>query len=187
MTDLGVLCSICLSKDHQASSCPMRSKFRRSGTLVTRGLFLENYTADRDNVIYTLKREDVGDYRSLYQLYLKEEDLVEYDFALKYFESWEHWQMVANASWMKEHIQKWREELMIKLKAMAVKEMIREATLGGKNAFQALKWVIDKGWIERAAGPGRGRPSKEQIKQAAIEAAFSDNQLQEDIKRLGIN
>ena len=166
----------------------MRRKFRRNGTLVTKGLFLENYTADQDNVMYTLKRDSYKDLPSLYKLYMDCEDLTEYEFANTYFESWEHWQSIATAAWMQEHLTKWRQELEIKLKSMAVKEMIKEATLGGKNAFQALKWIIDKGWIERAhAQHGRGRPSKEQIKQAAMEAAFSDKQIQDDIKRLGIN
>ena len=186
-TDLGVICSICLGKDHQASSCPMRTKFRRNGTLVTKGLFLENYTIDRENIMYTFSREDKGDTRSLYKLYLQAEDLTEYDFANTYFESWDHWQSIATAAWMKDHLKKWRSELEIKMKAMAVKEMIKEATLGGKNAFQALKWIIDKGWAERPAGPGRGRPSKEEIRQAAIEAAFSDTQIKDDMSRLGIN
>ena len=173
------------------------NKFRRNGTLVTKGLFLENYTTDRENVMYTLSREDKtivlcdgvtkGDVKSLYKLYMAAEDFIEYDFALKYFESWEHWQLVATATWMKDHITKWRSELEIKLKAMAVKEMIKEATLGGKNAFAALKWIIDKGWVDRPSGPGRGRPSKDEIRRAAVEAAFSDNQIQDDLKRLGIN
>ena len=197
--DTGVLCSICLGRDHTASSCPMRrtesarvdgidrSKFRRNGTLVTKGLFLENYTPDRENVLYTFKKEDHGQYRSLYKLYMASEDLIEYDFANAYFESWEHWQSIVNALWMKEHISKWRSELEIKLKSLAVKEMVKEAMLGGKNAFQALKWIIDKGWIERTQIHGRGRPTKDEIRKAAMDAAFSDNQIQDDLKRLGIN
>ncbi len=164
-----------------------KKNFRRNGALVTRGLFLENYTADRESVMYSLSREDKNGIPSLYKLYLAMEDLTEYEFALTYFESWEHWQSIAEASWMKPHLDKWRTELMIKLKSMAVKEMIKEATLGGKNAFQALKWIIDKGWIEKAQGPGRGRPSKEEIRRAAVEAAFSDTQVLDDVKRLGIN
>lgn len=187
MEDLGKLCSICMQRDHTANSCPMRSRFRRNGALVTKGLFLENYTSDRENVMYSLSRQDKEGAPSLYKLYLSMEDLTEYEFALTYFESWEHWQSIAQAAWMEPYITKWRTELQIKLKSMAVKEMIKEATLGGKNAFQALKWIIDKGWIERPAGPGRGRPSKEEIRKAAVEAAFSDTQIQDDLKRLGIN
>ena len=185
--DNGLICSICMGLDHQASSCPDRKKFRRNGTLVTRGLFIEDYREEKGNVMYTLARTDKKNARSLYKLYMAMEDITEYEFANTYFESWEHWQSIASATWMKEHLSKWRSELEIKLKAMAVKEMIKEATLGGKNAFQALKWIIDKGWVERATGPGRGRPSKDEIRQAAIDAAFSDNQIQDDLKRLGIN
>lgn len=188
MADNGVICTICSSLEHRANSCPKRSLFRRNGTPVTMGLFLENYTPNQENVIYSLSREDKDPYKSLYKLYMAMEDITEYEFANTYFESWEHWQSIANASWMKEHLSKWRSELEIKLKSIAVKEMIKEATLGGKNAFQALKWIIDKGWVERTnQGPGRGRPSKEEIRRAAVEAAFSDNQIQEDLKRLGIN
>lgn len=187
MEDLGIICTICGKYDHRANQCPKRELFRRNSSLVTKGLFLENYTEDRANVMYSLSRFDKDEAKSLYKLYMAKEDLTEYEFALEYFESWEHWQSIANAAWMKPHLEKWRQELEIKLKSMAVKEMIKEATLGGKNAFQALKWIIDKGWIEKAQGPGRGRPSKEEIKRAAIEQAFSDTQIKEDIARLGIN
>lgn len=196
-SDTGVICTICMGLDHRASSCPDRKKFRRNGRLVTLGLFLENYTPDTDSVMYSLSREDKttvlcdrvtkGNLPSLYKLYMAMEDLTEYEFAITYFESWDHWQTIAKSVWMKEHLSKWRSELEIKLKSMAVKEMIKEATLGGRNAFQALRWIIDKGWIEKAQGPGRGRPSKDEIRAAALEAAFSDNQVKDDIKRLGIN
>ncbi len=193
MSDLGILCSICLGKDHTASSCPMRKKFKNSnGQLLRRGIFHEE-AVERTNVMYTLRDEDyvpkqgtshpAKGYPSLYRLYMDMMDVTEYEFATTYFHSWKHWLDVSNSPWFKPYITRWRQELELKLKVRAIKEIMHEASSGGKNSFAANKWLVEKGWAP-ANGPGRGRPSKQEIKQTAFEMAQDESIIDKAYERI---
>lgn len=153
-----------------------------------RGIFLE-YTTDRDSAIYSIQdkdREKLGKpYPSLYRLYLEMEDLTEYQFALKYMESWEHWQMLCECTWFQPYLTRWRTELELKLKAQALQNLLLEARDGGKNCYNANKFLIEKGWIDKSTEPKRrGRPSKAEIAREAAEQVFNHNQIADDYKRL---
>lgn len=193
MSDLGILCTICLGKDHTAegssvlphtaSSCPMRSKFKNSnGQLLRRGIFLEE-AVEPTNIIYTLRDEDHKGYPSLYRLYMEMMDVTEYEFATTYLHSWKHWQDVSNSPWFRPYIDRWRHELELKLKVRAIKEIMHEASSGGKNSFAANKWLVDKGWAP-TEGRGRGRPSKNDIKQAAYNLAQDDKIVEDAFDRI---
>lgn len=169
------------------------TKFRNaSGKLATESLFLERWRPTDVEPLYSLRDEDY-DYKgkvypSLKKLYLAEEDLTEYEFANKYFESWEHWQMVVQATWFKEYIDLWRTELELKLKAEALRSIIEQARIGGSNSYDAKKYLISKGWIQKEAEASRrGRPTKAEIARRAAEEVFADQQIQADLKRLSIN
>ena len=63
------------------------------GRPLTQSLFLElGYT---EHSVYTLKEQDYAykgkNYPSLKRLYLKEEDVTEYEFATKHLLGWQHW------------------------------------------------------------------------------------------------
>lgn len=114
---------------------------------------------------YTLKDVEHQGLPSLYQLYMAMEDIIEYDFAKAYLASWSHWERLCQCSWFQPYIAAWRHELAVKIKAHAVREIRREAESLGKNAYQANKWLVDKGWVGQEAGSTRrvGRPKKEEI------------------------
>ena len=156
----------------------------KQGGLITRGLFHGVPSLhDISQCIYTFRDYDHDGYLSLRRRYLDLEDLTEYEFANKYFESYEHWQLVADASWAREYIAKWRTELEIRLKAKALRAILDEAELGGKNSFQANKYILEKGWVSERIG----RPSKQKIKEEALELARSNYQINKDLERLGVN
>lgn len=114
---------------------------------------------------YTLKDVEHQGLPSLYKLYMAMEDIIEYDFAKTYLASWSHWERLCQCTWFQPYIDSWRKELAIKIKAHAVREIRREAESLGKNAYQANKWLVDKGWVGQEAGSTRrvGRPKKEEI------------------------
>lgn len=171
----------------------MRRKFKNAnGQLVTKGLFLEPACWDTTFVVYTLKEEDYEYkgvvYPSLYKRYMEIADLTEYEFATQCFHSWRHWELIKDAPWIAKHLKEWRTELELKLKSRAIKEIGLEAFSAGKNAFAALKWIVEKGYVDKPAeGSRRGRPSKQDIREQAAEMAFSDEQIKQDLIRLGIN
>src|SRR3546814_4809867 len=118
--------------------------------------------------VYTPKEDDHTYkgviYPSLKQLYLKEEDPTEYEFANKHLANWNHWKRLLANVIIRRYIDEWREELELKMKAKAVREM--QALVNSENGnFQAAKYLADKGWDKRAAG----RPSKAEVEKRSEE------------------
>lgn len=122
------------------------TKFRDSQNRLRLGSLLieEGY---RPSAIYTLRETDFEykdkKYLSLKKAYIECSDPTEYNFAIKYFESWEHWAKFSTLKNVAEKLQNWREELEIKLRADAMRSVI-ESAKGGN--FNASKWLADGNW-----------------------------------------
>lgn len=156
-----------------------------------RGLFME-FDTTCPTAIYTLKDTDQvrhdKSFPSLYRLYLEAADLTEYSFANTHLENWEHWTLLCDTLWFQPYITRWRTELELKLKSEALMALIEESKDGGKNSYNALRFIIEKGWIDKSTEPSRrGRPSKADIARAAAEEVFSSRQVDEDFKRLELS
>lgn len=165
----------------------------RNNRYLLRALFFEQREVEsKTHAIYTLDDKDktVNNYTylSMYRLYMEEADLTEYDFATKYLESWEQWIMLTSARWFKPYIDRWRTELELRLKADALRRIIKEAVEGGKNSYNANKFLIERGWVPKETEANRrGRPSKQEIARQAAEEVFSTKQINDAAKRLEIN
>lgn len=137
---------------------PDRSKFKDSqGRFLTQSLFLEAMY-NPDYAVYSLSDEDKvyegKVYPSLRRLYLECMDPAEYDFANKYLWGWEHWQRLCANKALLEEFEKWRDELEVKIRAAAIRNIIGTS---GEN-FNAARWVADGKWKDQKVG----RPSKEE-------------------------
>lgn len=148
----------------------------------TQSLFLE-IGYDTDVAVYTLKENDHTykgkSYPSIRRLYLELEDPTEYTFANTYFMGWKHWQRICDNALVRKHIEEWREELELKMRAEIVVAMKKAAREGN---FQASKWMADKNWENRAPG----RPSKgEKEAQRKIDSNDHEDYM-DDAERLGI-
>jgi hypothetical protein len=122
-------------------------------------------------------------YPSLYQLYMAEEDVTEWEFAQKHIGSWEVWEAITQANWFQKHITRWRKELELKLKARHLKEVKAIADKGGKDALTANKYLLDKGYTVEQT-PKRGRPTKSEIASKAHELAEFEKETQDDLQRI---
>jgi hypothetical protein len=165
------------------------TKFKAAGRYLLLGLFYEKVGADKSGVLYTLKDTDHMGFPSLYRLYMEMEDIFEHDFAKKFFDGWEHWQILCECTWFRPHIDAWRRELEVKIKGKALKAMMEEAESASSNSYQANKFLLQGGWKakeDQAAGK-RGRPSKQEIMDQAHAIAESASQIDDDMERLGIN
>lgn len=135
-----------------------KSKLQDSmGRPLTQSLFLEtNYS---EYAVYTLKDDDYEYkgkfYPSLKKLFLQEEDPTEYAFATKHLLGWQHWKRLCDNKALLKHIEEWREELELKLRCQAVRDMQNLCASENGN-YSAAKFLADRGWEKRAAG----RPSK---------------------------
>lgn len=127
------------------------------GRPLTQSLFLELQYSEY--AVYTLKEDDYEykgkKYPSLKRLYLLEEDPTEYAFATKYLLGWQHWKRLCENKAIAKHIEEWREELELKLRCQAIRDMQNLCASESGN-YSAAKFLADRGWEKR----GAGRPSK---------------------------
>lgn len=137
-----------------------------TGRYLTRALFKElaDGTEEKYPPLCTLKEA--------HDLYMQVSDPTEYEFAKALLESpetnfYDQWQRLLNTPDFMVYLEKWRDELEIKLRSAAVRA-IRHASTSDKG-FQAAKWLAERGWGEKKVG----RPSKEeQVRQNRIEDAL---------------
>lgn len=152
-----------------------------TGRPLTQGLFLE--IGYGPFAVYTLKEYDhtwEGRlYPSLKKRYLEMADVTEYDFATTYLLNWKQWQRLCENKAVSVHINEWREELEYKIRSKAAKKMIEQADGGN---YQAAKWLLDKGWINR----GAGRPTKEEKAHHLATEERIRSEYDDDIQRLRI-
>ena len=136
---------------------------------------------------YDLEKEGIL-YPSLKKIYLSYDHIpeFEYEFALDVFNSWDHWQRLANDTvpMIKKEIKAWREELDIRIKASALKALIATARLDDSKGFNAAKYLADKGYSTLTK---RGRPSSEEVERELRVQAGASKELEEDMKRLGLS
>lgn len=157
---------------------PDKAKFKdERGAYITQSLFLE-FNYDTEKAVYTwtdADKEYKGKvYPSLRRLYLEMRDPTEYLFAEKYLWGWNHWQRITANKALAEHVNEWREELEIKLRAEAVRAMVGKALVG--DGFSPTRWVADGEW--RSKKPGRPtnaqRESERQTRERVLQAAQGD-------------
>lgn len=129
------------------------NKFKNSrGMYLTTSMFIEhNY--DYSLAVYSWGDRDFknskGSFPSLKRLYLEMGDVTEYDFANTYLDGWRHWKTLLESPGCRKHIDEWREELELKLRAQGLRQMIDMAQNEDKPSFQAAKYLADKEWTSK--------------------------------------
>jgi hypothetical protein len=157
----------------------------------TKGLFYElTLPEDRKEMgtSWTLKEHDLQAdgkvYKSMKKLFIEMEDVTEYDFAMTALGSYKHWERVTESPILKPHIEQWRKELNLKLKAKAMKSIIKSATVDEKLSFQAMKYLADNEYIDKSSK--RGRPSKEELNAELRREAEISKSFKDDAERIGL-
>jgi hypothetical protein len=155
------------------------------GKYRTNSLFLEPLYDDSHGApIFTLKEYDhVHKGRkliSLQQVYLKIADPTEYKFAMEVFGSWDHWARIAKNATISPYIEKWREELELKLRSIGVRNIIEVAAISDTKNLPAMKFLAECGWKVAK----RGRISKEDKEAEVRKEAGIAKSIQDDIKRI---
>lgn len=162
-----------------------KSRFRdEKNRYIVQGLFLED-RYNTDLAYYTLDGEDKTYkgrvYPSLKRLFIEEGDPTEYVFAKKYLFDWPHWQRMVRNRWLQPHIESWREELEISLRAEGIAAIINAAI--SNDHYQAAKWLADKGWDIKT----KGRPSKEEIEGEISKEVQKEREFGEGFKLLELH
>ena len=159
------------------------------GRYRTSSLFYE-YTQKGLTPLWTVQDQTrvVGDvtYPSLKVLYMDMDHIPysEYEFAEIHFGSWDHWDRLSNDSNknLVSLFASWREEMEVKLRASALKQIIKEGKSGeGASSLAAAKYIAEKGYEKKA-----GRPTKAAIaKETKVQSGIAQSLL-EDAARIGL-
>lgn len=162
------------------------SKFRSSTNYrLLKALFFETAT-DKSYVVYTLKDWDHLGYPSLYLKYMETNDPTEYRFATTHLDGWEHWELLTKCAWFKPIVARWRRELELRMKSIALSRIMAEAKTSSKESFTANKYLLEKGWEPKESNK-RGRPSKEEIKSQAQALVLEQTTIDDDFSRISID
>ncbi len=93
--------------------------------------------------------------------------------------------MVAKATWFKPYIEKWREELELRIRSKALASVLEVANdRYSKFQYEANKYLLSGQWKPSAGKEAVGRPSKEKIKEEAQKLFQESLQTEEDHKRV---
>lgn len=157
------------------------SKFRNTNNVLFLRELFEETALNKENILYTLKDQDT-EYPSLHRLYMESNDPTEYSFAVAHLEGWEHWKALSESQFFKNYIARWREELEVKLRSETLARILETSRNGGKDAFQANKYITDRGYDKPRTT--KGRPTKVQIQNAANDIALSARRESEDLERM---
>ena len=148
----------------------------------TQSLFYEWYIPEDKNdldPIFTLKNQSHNGLPSMKELYLSYEDPTGYQFAIDHLGSYPHWKKLCKLKWFQEYKKDWDDELEVRLLSKSIRKVNTLAQGDTAQAFNAAKYLADKGWE-----PKKGRPTKaEKEKQLKVQTQLED-ELQEDFDRV---
>lgn len=146
----------------------------------TKSLFYEANDYQIEDALFTLGEEDkVVKGKSLISLrkrFVDSDDPTGYLIANEFLGGYAHWDAICKSS-LKPEIEKWQEELEVKLRAIGLANAIKSAKSGN---FNAAKFLAERGWEKRIAG----RPSAAEIAKMAKQEARLHNEFEDDLKRM---
>ncbi len=144
----------------------------------TIALFWENRhlnKQEKTTPVYNVSNMDNEHTLSMYRIYMEQD--TEYDAAMLLLGRWEHWLHLCGTTFFKPHIEKWRAEKIAKDASIAHKALMQGAREGNLTAARTI--LLDSRKVQ-----GAGRPSKQQVNQAAAQAAELDQFLLSSIGKL---
>lgn len=150
----------------------------------TQSLFWEYHT-NKGKAVFTLKDDDYivegKVYYSLKKLFLQCTDPTGYEFATEILGSWKLYQRLLNNKLLTAHFLDWQEELEVKIRSQSLRSLIKVAKNDGAKGVTAAKYVTDKAWDKTHV-----RTKEAKQKRAKQDAALT-NEVEEDLKRLGLH
>ncbi len=145
----------------------------------TLSIFIDRNVTKMDPV-WTLKPYPSKGFPSAHALYLEVADPTEYEFANQLLGSWAHWQRMLECNWFLPYVDAWRDELEIKLRSEAVRNINTISKGSSAGSLNASRWLAEKGWTEKK----RGRPSKQEVASERMKQARITQEVKDDLERI---
>lgn len=148
----------------------------------TKSLFYEANDYQIEDALFTLGEEDKTvkgkTLISLRKRFVEADDPTGYIIANEYLGGYAHWDAICKSTVRKE-VEKWQDELEVKLRCIGLSNTIKSAKSGN---FNAAKFLAERGWSK----PKAGRPTKDDIaRETKIQAALH-NELEDDLRRMAV-
>lgn len=125
-------------------------------------------------------------YKNLGREYLRDCDPTGYTTATRIFGDYGYWKHLLKASWFRDAVRIWDEELEAKLYAQGLAKIRELANSDDKGALTAAKYLANKEFRLNQLGPKRGRPSTEEVEGKLTQAAQDLHDLASDAARISL-
>lgn len=116
--------------------------------------------------------------------YLNDCDPTGYTTSTRIFGEYGYWKYLLKASWFREAVRIWDEELDAKLYAQGLAKIRDLANSDDKGALTAAKYLANKEFKLDRKGPVRGRPSNEEVEGRLVQEAQEKSELEDDAARI---
>lgn len=159
----------------------------KMGRWRTQSLFKEFYLNSEESLlpVFTLKEHDSVCLRtdrllpSMRQLFLRYRDPTGYTFAKEVLGSYDHYLALLKTEWFPTHLEKWIDELEVKIKSESLKKIRDVAGGSSGQSFNAAKFLATESWIDK-----KGRPSKKEIERKLNEKVGLIEDVENDLARI---
>ena len=146
---------------------------------------------EKDLPVFTIKSEDWVNTQgtkliSMQKLFLAQEDVTGYDFAMEVLGSYEHFTELCNHRVIGNYIEQWKEVVKAKMDSDSLKEIKRIATIGGTQVeLSAAKYLANREYEMKGSV---GKPVKKQnARKQASEARRASLDTKKELARLGLH
>jgi hypothetical protein len=168
----------------------MKPPYKSVNNYFTVALFYETRHATADTSRETLPSpifslySDIPGLINAQQTFIDERDPTGYKWAMKYLNSWKHWNLLCRLPWFQEALAIWQDALKNDLKSQAIAKIIEISSSETAQALPAAKYIAEEGWNAKEAT--RGRPSKEEVDGKLKQAMRAASVVTEDADRIGL-
>lgn len=130
-----------------------------------------------------IKREGLICFR---EEYVNDADMSGYTTSVRLLGDYGYWKHLMKASWFRDAVKEWDEEIEAKLYAEGMLKIRQLASSDDKGALTAAKYLADKNFKLEKKGTVRGRPSNEEVEGVLKEAARELSEHEQDAERIGL-
>lgn len=116
--------------------------------------------------------------------YIADGDPSGYTTATRIFKDFGYWAHLKKASWFREALKTWDEELEAKLYSEGLMKIRMTAASDDKNALVAARYLANKDFRMKDTGTKRGRPSNEEVEGKLNQIAEDERELEAAAERI---
>ena len=171
------------------SKAPYKDKMNRFFTV---GLFADALTCpDRESAPFTLLADKPGKV-SVRRTFVEMNDPTGYKWAMKYLDSYQHWENLMKLDWFKEAYNVWMRELHAKMRSDAIlkiQHIANDEETSDSQRLAASKYLAERPYEQadlNKAEKKRGRPSKAEVRGELKKAVKMDAETAAEFERVGL-